>query len=135
MDHFIKVAIGAIVILGLSLLSKSRWYLIAGFLPLIPVFAIISQFFIYSDRGVYDLKKTILICILSLIPYFAYLVSMYFMVDRMRFGHAIMGSLMVWALLSSPLIFFNSSLESQFEKLGLTTPATEKSMVATEAVK
>ena len=57
---FFKGILGSIIIWIISWLSKSKNYFIAGLVPLFPTFALLAHFIIYSERGVSDLKQTIL---------------------------------------------------------------------------
>lgn len=104
MDILLKVVIGGVVILAITLIAKTKSFAIAGLIPLIPIFAVISHTIIYSELNTVDLKKTILIGIISLIPYLAYLISMYFTVDKLPFVKALVLSLTVWTVLASPIL-------------------------------
>ncbi len=109
MEHLYKVIISVFIVLAISLLSKTKSFLIAGILPLVPVFAIFSQSIIFNDRGPTDLKKSILICMMSLIPYLIYLASMYFSIDRFSFQKSLMISVAIWLVASLPVVYLQRS--------------------------
>ena len=50
------------------------------------------------------LKQTILFGMLSMLPYLAYMMALYLLVDRWRLGRAIGGAVLCWALAAVLLI-------------------------------
>jgi uncharacterized membrane protein (GlpM family) len=65
---FFKCALGAAVVLLISLLSKSRSFYIAGLVPLFPTFALIAHVIVFGQQGAEALRKTALFGLWSLIP-------------------------------------------------------------------
>ena len=55
----IKATIGALVVLLIGLLSKTKNYYIAGIIPLFPTFALIAHYIVATERGVDALRTTI----------------------------------------------------------------------------
>lgn len=104
MALFIKAMIGALMVVAISLLSKSKNYFIAGLVPLFPTFALIAHYIVGSTRSVSNLKMTLLFGMWSLIPYFLYLFSLYFYVDRMKLVWALSSATLTWALAAGVLI-------------------------------
>jgi|GEM_PF-180962 len=88
MDLLLKAALGALVVVLLAALSKTRNYYIAGLVPLFPTFALIAHYIVGKGRSIDDLKTTILFGMWSIIPYFIYLATLYVLV-----GPAAPGSL------------------------------------------
>ncbi|MBC5850276.1 GlpM family protein [Vibrio metschnikovii] len=70
---FLKCLLGAVAVLIIALLSKSKSFFIAGLVPLFPTFALIAHYIIGSERTMADLRITALFGLYSLIPYAAYL--------------------------------------------------------------
>jgi uncharacterized membrane protein (GlpM family) len=64
----LKSLLGALAVVLISLLSRSRNYYIAGLVPLFP-FALIAHY-IVGERGALALKTTVLFGMWSLLPYF-----------------------------------------------------------------
>ncbi|EJX5041238.1 GlpM family protein, partial [Salmonella enterica] len=51
MGLVIKAALGALVVVLIGLLSKTKNYYIAGLIPLFPTFALIAHYIVASERG------------------------------------------------------------------------------------
>ena len=105
MQLFIKALIGAAVVVLIQLLTGSKNYYIAGLVPLFPTFALISHYMMGSQRTIPDLKITILFSILSLIPYFIYLLALYLLVDRLRLELSLVGAALCWGWAAVLLTF------------------------------
>ena len=104
MQLFIKALIGGLVVILIQLLTRSKNYYIAGLVPLFPTFALISHYLVGSQRTVMELKNTIIFSMFSLIPYFIYLLALYYLVDRLRLGVALTTAALCWGLAASLLI-------------------------------
>lgn len=96
-----KALIGALMVLLIGVLSRTRHYYIAGLLPLFPTFALMAHYIVGSERGVADLKATILFGMWAVVPYLAYLMSLYWLVDRMRLVPALLVALLVWCIVAA----------------------------------
>lgn len=66
---FLKCILGAVVVLLISILSKSKAFYIAGLVPLFPTFALIAHVIVSQQQGAAALQKTALFGLWSLIPY------------------------------------------------------------------
>ena len=60
MGLVIKAALGALVVLLIGILAKTKNYYIAGLVPLFPTFALIAHYIVGKGRSLDDLKTTIL---------------------------------------------------------------------------
>ncbi|MGQ7153324.1 GlpM family protein, partial [Escherichia coli] len=78
MGLVIKAALGALVVLLIGVLAKTKNYYIAGLIPLFPTFALIAHYIVASERGIEALRATIIFSMWSIIPYFVYLVSLWY---------------------------------------------------------
>jgi uncharacterized membrane protein (GlpM family) len=76
-----KCLLGALAVLVIALLSKSKNFAIAGLVPLFPTFALIAHYMVGSERTGEDLRATALFGLWSLIPYALYLAMVYLMCD------------------------------------------------------
>jgi len=105
MDLVLKGCVGAAVTIAIALVSRTKFYFLAGLLPLFPVFAVIAHFIAVGEVGVQGLRQVALFGIWSLVPYFAYLVGIYFLSEKFAFKYALLMSLLLWCV-SSVLIIF-----------------------------
>jgi len=96
-----KALVGGVMVLLIGLLSRTRNYYIAGLLPLFPTFALMAHYIVGSERGIADLKATILFGMWSVLPYLAYLASLYWLLDRLRLVPALLLALLVWGLVAA----------------------------------
>ncbi|EFW49351.1 putative inner membrane protein [Shigella dysenteriae CDC 74-1112] len=69
MGLVIKAALGALVVLLIGVLAKTKNYYIAGLIPLFPTFALIAHYIVASERGIEALRATIIFSMWSIIPY------------------------------------------------------------------
>lgn len=68
MGLVIKAALGALVVVLIGLLSKTKNYYIAGLIPLFPTFALIAHYIVASERGIDAMRTTIVFSMWSIIP-------------------------------------------------------------------
>ncbi len=106
MGLVIKAALGALVVLLIGVLAKTKNYYIAGLIPLFPTFALIAHYIVATERGVEALRMTIVFGMWSIIPYFIYLFSLWYFTGFMRVGPALGGAVLCWCLSAWVLIFF-----------------------------
>lgn len=99
-----KALLGALVVVLIALLSKTRNYYIAGLLPLFPTFALLAHYIVGSERGSEALRMTILFGIWAVIPYLVYLISLYGFVGAMRLPLALSSAVVCWGLAAWLLI-------------------------------
>lgn len=100
----LKSLLGALAVVLISLLSRSRNYYIAGLVPLFPTFALIAHYIVGSERGPAALKSTVLFGMWSLLPYFVYLLSLYCLLDRLRLPWALTAATLSWVVAAFVLI-------------------------------
>ncbi|VEA99594.1 inner membrane protein [Klebsiella pneumoniae] len=75
MGLLIKGLLGALVVVLIGVLAKTKNYAIAGLVPLFPTFALIAHYIVASERGIEALRATIVFGMWSILPYFIYLLS------------------------------------------------------------
>ncbi|ECG8607220.1 GlpM family protein [Salmonella enterica subsp. salamae] len=105
MGLVIKAALGALVVVLIGLLSKTKSYYIAGLIPLFPTFALIAHYIVASERGIDAMRTTIVFSMWSIIPYFIYLASLWYFSGVMRLPVALGGAVACWGLSAWLLIF------------------------------
>jgi membrane protein GlpM len=105
MELLIRAAAGAGVVILIQLISRTRSYYIAGLVPLFPTFALITHYVVGVERTVGELRKTILLGMWALIPYFVYLATLYILAGRVRLSYALGGATVCWLAAAAMLVF------------------------------
>lgn len=100
-----KALLGALAVLLISLLSQSRYFFIAGLVPLFPTFALIAHYIVGSDRGADALRKTALFGLGSLLPYAVYLLAVYALATRLSLPMTLLAATACWALAAGLLLW------------------------------
>ncbi|MGR5514938.1 GlpM family protein [Vibrio harveyi] len=103
---FLKSLLGAVAVLVIAMLSKSKSFYIAGLVPLFPTFALIAHFIVGSERDMEALRQTALFGIHSLIPYAAYLISVFYFSYRLSLMGTLTAVTLVWVMFASILLAF-----------------------------
>ncbi len=106
MDLLLKALIGAVVVVVIQLVARSSRPYLAGLVPLFPTFTLISHYIVGSQCPVSDLKATIRFGMVSLLPYCAYMMVLYVLVDRVRLPLALAGATLAWLLGAALLVRF-----------------------------
>ncbi|WP_447553644.1 GlpM family protein [Vreelandella sp. EE22] len=104
MALFLKCLLGALAVLAIALLSKTRGFFIAGLVPLFPTFALIAHYIVGSERSMEDLRTTALFGLCSLIPYAAYLLAIYYFSYRLNLVWTLTAATLVWLLFALVLL-------------------------------
>jgi len=104
MDLFAKALTGALVVVIIQLLARTKSFYVAGLVPLFPTFALISHYIVGTGRTTEDLKETIVFGMFSMIPYFIYLVALYFLVDRFNLVVSLLGATLFWLAAAAVLL-------------------------------
>ena len=93
---FLKCLLGALAVLVIALLSKTRNFFIAGLVPLFPTFALIAHYIVGTERSVADLRTTALFGLWSLIPYAVYLAAVYWLSVRYSLAGTLSLATVAW---------------------------------------
>jgi len=104
MGLLIKAALGALVVVLIGILSKTKNYYIAGLIPLFPTFALIAHYIVATERGIEGLRTTIVFGMWSIIPYFIYLLSLWYFTGFLRLPLSLTGAVVCWSLSAWVLI-------------------------------
>lgn len=105
MGLLIKAALGALVVLLIGVLAKTKNYYIAGLIPLFPTFALIAHYIVASERGIEALRATIVFGMWSIIHLHLSAVAVVlhqFSASALALG----GAVVCWSLSAWVLIFF-----------------------------
>ena len=100
----LKCLLGALAVLVIALLSRTRSYYVAGLVPLFPTFALIAHAIVGSERGADDLRTTALFGLWSLLPYAAYLVAVMTLAPRMGLVATLGFATLAWVLAAAVLL-------------------------------
>lgn len=104
MGLLVKALIGAFVVVLIAVLSKSRYYYIAGLVPLFPTFALIAHYIVGSERSIEALRTTIIFSLWAVIPYMIYLISLYVMINYVKLFTALATAVICWVIAAWLLI-------------------------------
>ncbi|ELX8380434.1 GlpM family protein [Providencia vermicola] len=102
---FIKCSLGALAVLIIALLSKSKVFYIAGLVPLFPTFALIAHIIVIQEQGALALRKTALFGLWSLIPYMLYLLTVYLLAMKTSAWVCLGVATLNWILAAAILIY------------------------------
>ena len=100
----LKCLLGAVAVLLIALLSKSRNYFVAGLVPLFPTFALIAHYIIGSERSVADLRTTALFGLWALLPYAVYLLAVYWLSLRFALTATLLLATLAWCAAAGVLL-------------------------------
>ena len=101
---FLKSLLGALAVLLISLLSKTKNFYIAGLVPLFPTFALIAHYIIGTERGAEDLRTAALFGLWSLIPYGIYLSTVYWASIRYTLTNTLLLGTLAWGIAAAVLL-------------------------------
>lgn len=96
MPLLLKSLVGAVAVLLIALAAQSRYFVLAGLVPLFPTFALISHVMVGSQRPAAELQRTALFGLWSLAPYAAYLVAVYWLSVRAPLWQALTAATALW---------------------------------------
>ncbi|QZQ48848.1 GlpM family protein [Erwinia persicina] len=99
-----KAVLGALIVVLIGILSKTRHYYLAGLLPLFPTFALIAHYIVGSERGMEALRTTIIFGMWAILPYFIYLLSLWYFITIMRLPLALLAAVLCWSMAAWVLI-------------------------------
>ena len=100
----LKTLVGAVIIVLVQLLAKTKNYYIAGLVPLFPTFTLMSHYIVGTQRTTGELQATIRFGIFAMIPYFVYMLALYFLVERVKLVPALLGATLCWAIAAIVLV-------------------------------
>ncbi len=100
----LKCALGALAVLVIALLSKSKSFYIAGLVPLFPTFALIAHYMVGTQRGAADLRTTALFGLWSLLPYAVYLFAVYWLSARCAVVTTLVWATAAWGVAAAILL-------------------------------
>jgi membrane protein GlpM len=91
-----KCLLGALAVLAIALLAKTRNFYLAGLIPLFPTFALIAHYIVGSERSMADLRTTASFGLASLVPYAVYLGAVYLLALRLSLPMTLAAATLAW---------------------------------------
>jgi len=95
---FLKCLLGALAVLIIALLARSKNFYVAGLVPLFPTFALIAHYIVGAERSASDLRATALFGLWSLLPYAVYLLLVYWLSVRLALAATLAWATIAWVL-------------------------------------
>jgi membrane protein GlpM len=109
---FLKCCVGALAVLVIALLSKSRNFFVAGMVPLFPTFALIAHYIVGTERTVAELRTTALFGLWSLLPYAVYLGAVYLLCTRIGLAATLCLATLCWVAAAGMLLLLWTRLQA-----------------------
>lgn len=101
---FLKSLLGALAVLVIALLSRSKSFVVAGLVPLFPTFALIAHYIVGTERSPADLRATALFGLWSLLPYAIYLATVYALSVRFTLLTTLLAATAAWTVAAAILL-------------------------------
>lgn len=113
---FAKIAVGAVLIILIHLVALSKNFLLSALIPLFPTFTLIALSTIGMERSIVDLQKTILFGMVSMVPYFLYMLAMYLTISKFNLHNALMFSTGCWVIAAVLVVYSWKACELRKEQ-------------------
>jgi membrane protein GlpM len=101
---FFKCVLGAVAVLLIALLSKTKSFFVAGLVPLFPTFALIAHYIVGTERSAVDLRATALFGLWSLLPYAVYLLVVYALSVRTGLAATLLWAMLAWVVSAAGIL-------------------------------
>lgn len=95
MTLLLKALAGALIVALISIVSSTKNYFLAGLIPLFPTFSLITHLMV-GQKGSMELRNTVLFGMFSIIPFFAYLLSVYIFANKLPLYVNLILSTVIW---------------------------------------
>jgi len=101
---WLKMLIGALMVLAIQLLTQTRFFYLAALAPLFPTFTLISHFLVGTQRSVADFKVALVFSMLGVIPHLIYTVLVFFTFSHIGLYKALLLGVVGWLLAAAILV-------------------------------
>ena len=105
-DILMKIIYSGIFVVLISFLMKTKYYFLSGLLPLFPTFMLISHYVAGTTASSTHFKNVIVFGMWSLIPYFVYLITIYYFYNKTSLYYTLSGGIITWTISAFILIHF-----------------------------
>ena len=93
-----KAFVGAAIMVGLHYLTKTRSFYLAHLALSCPLLSVFAHYFIGTERNAEALRQTVWFGMFALLPFLAYLVTLYWSASRIRLQPALIWASTAWAV-------------------------------------
>ena len=100
----LKALLGAGIIIVIQILAQTKNYYVAGLVPLFPTFTLMSHYIVGTQRTADEFKATIRFGIFAMLPYFVYMLTLYFLAERVKLVPALIVATICWTITATILI-------------------------------
>lgn len=100
----LKCLTGAVAVLLIALASKSRYFVLAGLVPLFPTFALIAHVVVGTSQPASALQATALFGLWSLLPYGAYLLTVFWLSTRTSLAVTLAAATFAWVCVAALML-------------------------------
>ncbi|MER2164543.1 MAG: GlpM family protein [Psychrobacter alimentarius] len=101
---WLKMLIGAVMVLVIQLFAQTRFFYLAALAPLFPTFALISHFIVGTERSQADLKVALIFSILGVIPHLVYTLVVFVGINYISLYKALMLGVFAWIIAAAILV-------------------------------
>ncbi|MDE4455049.1 GlpM family protein [Psychrobacter sp. DAB_AL62B] len=101
---WLKMLIGALMVLIIQLFAQTRFFYLAALAPLFPTFTLISHFLVGTQRSTADLKVALVFSMLGVIPHFIYTLLVFFTFSHIGLYKALLLGVVGWLLAAAILV-------------------------------
>lgn len=101
---WLKMLIGAVMVLVIQLFAQTRFFYLAALAPLFPTFALISHFIVGTERSQADLKVALIFSILGVIPHLVYTFVVFVGINYISLYKALMLGVVAWVIAAAILV-------------------------------
>ncbi|OGV48356.1 MAG: hypothetical protein A2X49_13155 [Lentisphaerae bacterium GWF2_52_8] len=93
---FFKAVLGALLIVIISLVARTKSYYLAGLVLLFPTFSLLAHYLMGREQGLAKLRETVLFGVWSVLPYLLYLGVLYFLLGRWKLVPSLFVATALW---------------------------------------
>ncbi|AMN68057.1 GlpM family protein [Psychrobacter sp. P11G5] len=102
---WLKMLVGALVVLLIQMFAQSRFFYLAALAPLFPTFTLISHFLVGTQRSAADFKIALIFSMLGVIPHLIYTLIVFFSFSHIGLYKALLLGVAGWLIAAAILIF------------------------------
>lgn len=102
---WLKMLVGALMVLAIQLFAQSRFFYLAALAPLFPTFTLISHFLVSTQRSAADFKVALIFSMLGVIPHLIYTLVVFFSFSHIGLYKALLLGVVGWSVAAAILVF------------------------------
>ncbi|WP_350557981.1 GlpM family protein [Psychrobacter sp. CAL346-MNA-CIBAN-0220] len=101
---WLKMLIGALMVLVIQLFAQTRFFYLAALAPLFPTFTLISHFLVGTQRSIADFKVALIFSMLGVIPHLIYTLVVFFSFSHIGLYKALLLGVVGWLVAAAILV-------------------------------